>query len=297
MSRNGGQTWQDITKRLPGFPAGDAFVSKIVPSRFDAATVYLTVDNHRQNDFETYMWVSTDFGATWRSMAGNLRGENVRTLTEDLKNRDVLYIGTETGIFLSLDRGGSWRRLRGNLPTVRVDELTIHPRDNALLVATHGRALWILDHLEPIQEHASLKGNASHLITPGFTLQWKSKDDRNDEFWGHQFFTGENPPLEAVIPMYIGAPLTKPSLRISDAGGRVVRTLEIPASRNAIGFQTMCWDQRVEPIEPLPTRRPGGRGRTRRAPGRRYDPGGSRRPAGATRRRLQGRESLPTSQR
>lgn len=260
VSRNGGQTWQDITRRLPGFPAGDAFVSKIVPSRFDPATVYLTVDNHRQNDYETYMWVSTDFGANWRSMAGNLRGENVRTLTEDLKNRDVLYIGTETGIFLSLDRGGSWRRLRGNLPTVRVDELTIHPRDNALLVATHGRALWILDHLEPIQEHASLTGNTSHLVTPGFTLQWKSKDDRNDEFWGHQFFTGENPPLEAVIPMYIGAPLTKPALRISDAGGRVIRTLEIPASRNAIGLQTMCWDQRVEPIEPLPTRRPGGAG-------------------------------------
>jgi hypothetical protein len=250
-------------------------VSKVAPSRFDAATVYVTVDNHRLNDYEPYLWVSTDFGATFRSIVSGLRGENVRTLTEDTRNRDVLYIGTETGIFVSLDRGGSWRRLRGNLPTVRVDELTIHPRDNALLVATHGRALWILDHLEPIQEYTAVKEADATLITPGFTLQWKYKDDRNDEFWGHQFFTGENPPSEAVIPMYLRAPLTNGKLRIADAGGRVVRELAIPASRNKAGIQTMCWDQRPEPITPLPVRRgpgaggpggPGGPGAQGRAP-------------------------------
>ncbi|MBK6304511.1 MAG: hypothetical protein IPF47_01850 [Gemmatimonadetes bacterium] len=260
VTRDNGRTWQDITKNLPGFPAGHAFVSKVAPSRFDAATVYVTVDNHRLNDYEPYLWVSTDFGATFRSIVSGLRGENVRTLTEDTRNRDVLYIGTETGIFVSLDRGGSWRRLRGNLPTVRVDELTIHPRDNALLVATHGRALWILDHLEPIQEYTAVKEADATLITPGFTLQWKYKDDRNDEFWGHQFFTGENPPSEAVIPMYLRAPLTNGKLRIADAGGRVVRELAIPASRNKAGIQTMCWDQRPEPITPLPVRRGPGAG-------------------------------------
>ena len=279
VSRDGGRSWHDITKNLPGFPAGDAFVSEVVPSRFDAGTVYVTVDNHRLNDYETYMWVSTDFGATFRSIAGDLRGENVRTLTEDTRNRDVLYIGTETGIFLSLDRGGSWRRLQANLPTVRVDELTIHPRDNALLVATHGRALWILDHLEPIQEYTSLQGADAKLVTPGFTLQWKYKDDRNDEFWGHQFFTGENPPSEAVIPMYLKAPLTNPTLRIADAGGRVVRELTVPAIRNKSGIQMMCWDQRVAPITPLPVRRAGGAGAPGGpggGPGRQGGPGGAR---------------------
>jgi ligand-binding sensor domain-containing protein len=86
------------------------------------------------------MWVSTDFGATFKSIVNNLADENVRTLTEDTRNRDVLYIGTETGIFLSLDRGSSWQRLKANFPNVRVDEITIHPRDNAMLIATHGRA-------------------------------------------------------------------------------------------------------------------------------------------------------------
>lgn len=274
VSRDGGRSWQDVTRNLPGFPSGNAFVSEVVPSRFDAATVYVTVDNHRENDYEPYVWVSRDFGATFRPIVNGLRGENVRTLTEDTRNRDVLYVGTETGIFLSLDRGASWRRLKANLPTVRVDELTIHPRDNALLVATHGRALWILDHLEPIQEYASIRDAAAKLVTPGFTLQWKYKDDRNDEFWGHQFFTGENPPAEAVLPLYLKAPLDSPRLRIADGSGRVVRELAIPASRNAAGLQTMCWDQRVEPIAPLPVRRTGGQG----GAGAQGGPGGRQRP-------------------
>ncbi len=123
-----------------------------MPSWAAAGRVYVTVDNHFNNDYEPYIWVSEDFGATFRSINSGLAGQNVRTLTEDHRNPDVLYIGTETGIFLSLDRGQSWRRLRANLPTVRVDEITLHPRDNAMLVATHGRSLFVLDHLEPIQE-------------------------------------------------------------------------------------------------------------------------------------------------
>src|SRR4030095_15095001 len=102
-----------------------------------------------------------------------------------------------------------------NFPSVRVDELTIHPRDNALLVATHGRALFVLDHLEPIQEYASVQSAAAKLFTPGPSLQWKSKDDRNDEFWGHQFFTGENPPTETLLFVNLSGPATNPLLRIA----------------------------------------------------------------------------------
>jgi hypothetical protein len=260
-SRDNGRTWQNITKNLPGFPSGHAFVSEVVPSRFDAGRVYVTVDNHRENDYEPYIWVSEDFGATFRSINAGLRGENVRTLTEDTRNADVLYIGTETGIFLTLDRGQSWRRLKANLPTVRVDELTIHPRDNALLVATHGRALFVLDRLEPIQEYAAARTADAKLFTPGATLQWKFKDDRNEEFWGHQFFTGENPPVEAVIAMHLSKPLTSPILRITDARGTVLRNVTIPATRNQAGIQMVCWDQRVEPIAPIaPAGGPGGGG-------------------------------------
>lgn len=248
MSKDGGKTWTNITKNLPRFPEGHAFVSELVPSRFDAATVYVTVDNHRLNDYDPYVWVSTDFGASFKPLTNGLTGEVVKTLTEDTRNRDVLYAGTETGIFLTLDRGANWRRLKANFPTVRVDELTIHPRDNALLVATHGRALWILDHLEPIQEYSAAQKADVALFTPGPSLQWKNKDDRNDEFWGHQFFTGENPPVETVLQLNFTKPVTKPALRITDARGAVIRELAIPDAKNVAGIQTMCWDQRVEPI-------------------------------------------------
>src|SRR5207253_2663674 len=82
---------------------------------------------------------------TWQSASGNLKGEVIKTLTEDQKNQDVLYVGAETGLFVSTDRAKSWTRIKANLPTVRIDEITLHPRDNAMILATHGRAIWILD--------------------------------------------------------------------------------------------------------------------------------------------------------
>jgi photosystem II stability/assembly factor-like uncharacterized protein len=249
MSRDGGKSWQNITSKLAGFPTG-GFVSEVVPSRYDAGTVYVTVDNHRLNDYNPYIWVSNDFGGSFRSLNGNLRGENVRTLTEDPKNPDVLYIGTESGLFLSLDRGKSWRRLKANFPNVRVDEITIHPRDNAMLIATHGRAIWILDHLEPIQEYTATQAASgdARLFSAPMALEWKTKDDRNDEFWGHNYFIGENPPAEAVLPFLLKRPVTKLALQINDASGKMVRMLPVPANRNQVGIQTVCWDFRVEPI-------------------------------------------------
>ena len=258
MTRDGGKSWTDVTGRLAGFPAG-AFVSEVVPSRFDAATAYVSVDDHRQNNYGAYVWVTTDFGATFRRIDGGLTGEVVHTLTEDTRNADVLYVGTESGIFLSLDRGASWRRLRANFPTVRVDEITIHPRDNAMLVASHGRAIWVLDHLEPIQEYTATQAKAVSLFSVPTALQWKSKDDRNDEFWGHQTFIGENPPTEAVISFLVKTPPQSLLLRIS-SGNRVIREIPVPATKNRAGIQTVCWDQRVAAITGAPAIGAGGPG-------------------------------------
>ncbi|MBI4520810.1 MAG: glycosyl hydrolase, partial [Gemmatimonadetes bacterium] len=262
VSRDGGRTWEDVTSRMQGFPTG-GYVSEVVPSRFAAGTVYVTVDNHLNNDYDTYIWVSEDAGRTFRALRGNLRGENARTLTEDTRNADVLYVGTETGLFLSLDRGASWRRLQANLPSVRVDEITIHPRDNALLVATHGRALWILDHLEPIQEYAAAQRatTAATLFTVPTVLQRKSLDDRMEQWWGHQFFLGENPPLDAVIQFHVSRPVNDLRFVISDGAGRRMRELRAPASRRQPGIRTLCWDMRVEPIQAAPASGQGAGGR------------------------------------
>ena len=131
---------------------------------------------------------------------------------------------------------------------MRVDEITLHPRDNAMLVATHGRALWVLDHLEPIQEYAAAQSAEAKLFTVPTALEWKTKDDRNDEFWGHSYFIGENPPNDAVIQYFLKQPATDLKLRISDAAGKTVRELAVPAGKSQSGIQTMCWDMRGEPI-------------------------------------------------
>jgi hypothetical protein len=260
MSRDGGKTWQNITKNLPGFPAG-AWVSEVVPSKFDAGMVYVAADAHRLNDYKPYVWVSNDFGATFRPTIAGLDNQVVRTLLEDTKNRDVLYAGTETGLFISLDRAKTWRRLRANLPTVRIDEMVIHPRDNSLVVGTHGRSIWILDHLEPIQEYAAAQAaSAATLFSIGPALQWRMMDNQNDEFWGHQTFVGENPPPDAMIQYHLKQPAKSLALRIADSAGTVVRTIDIPASKNAAGIQTMCWDFRVDPIAMPAGADQGGRG-------------------------------------
>jgi photosystem II stability/assembly factor-like uncharacterized protein len=250
MTKDAGRTWTNITSRIPGFPVG-SFVSEVVPSRFDAGRVYVTVENHRLNDYNPYIWVSNDTGKTFTAAISGLAGQVVRSITEDTKNQDVLYIGTETGIFLTLDRARTWRRLQGNnFPTVRVDELTIHPRENALLVASHGRALWILDALGPIQDYQpAMQGTAdARLAEISPVLLMKTWNNQNANFWGHQFFVGENPPNDAVISYIVKRPLADGKLRITDAMGKVLRTMPIPANRNTVGIQTVCWDMRMDGI-------------------------------------------------
>jgi hypothetical protein len=124
VSRDAGKSWGQLIDKVPALPKG-IFVSEVVPSRFDEGTVYATFDGHRQDDFATYIYASADFGQTWRSIAANLQGEVARTLTEDLKNRDVLYLATETGLFVTIDRGKTWTRVKANLPTVRIDEIVL----------------------------------------------------------------------------------------------------------------------------------------------------------------------------
>jgi photosystem II stability/assembly factor-like uncharacterized protein len=263
VTRDGGRSWSNVTDRITGLPKG-IWVSEVVPSRYDEGTVYATFDGHRLNDFETYIYVSRDFGQTWQSAAANLKGEVARTLTEDQKNPDVLYLGTETGLFVSIDRAKNWVRIRANLPTVRIDEITLHPRDNAMIVATHGRAIWILDHLEPIQEYAAAQAATSdaRLFTPPpFAMYRRPARDRNYEFWGDQTFYGENPPQAARLSWFNKNQVGEVKLKIADATGREIREISgaALASSNKPGIQTACWDLRVQPA-PAPPPSPGGRG-------------------------------------
>jgi len=263
VSRDG-KTWTDVIGKVPGLPK-DIYVSRVVPSRFDEGTVYVTFDGHRQNDFATYIYASTDFGQTWRAVNANLTGEIARTLTEDTRNPDVLYLGTETGLFVSTDRAKSWVRVKANLPTVRIDEITLHPRDNALILATHGRSIWILDQIAPFQEYAAAQAAEAKLYTPAPTVMYRRPaTDRNYEFWGDQTFFGENPPQAAVIAWQLKNTVGAVKLTITDATGKEVREISgtVLANSNKAGYQAACWDLRVQPL-PAPVagqRGAGGRG-------------------------------------
>lgn len=259
-TRDMGKTWLQVFDKIPGAPKG-IYVAKVAPSRFDEGTVYATFDGHRQNDFETYAYASSDFGQSWRSINGNIKGEVARTITEDLKNPDVLYLGTETGLFVTVDRGKSWMRVNANLPTVRIDEITLHPRENAMLIATHGRGIWILDNMAPIQEHAAAQAVEAKLFSPSPTAMYRRPArDHNYEFWGDQTYYGENPPQAAVLTWFLEKGVGEVKLKITDATtGKDVREIsgQVLANSNKAGTQSACWDLRVQP---LPTPATGQRG-------------------------------------
>ncbi|HEX7486404.1 MAG TPA: hypothetical protein VF332_09640, partial [Vicinamibacterales bacterium] len=278
VTRDLGKTWTQVIDRVPGVPKG-IYVARVAPSRFAEGTVYATFDGHRQNDFKTYIYASNDFGQTWTSIGANLAAEVARTITEDLKNPDVLYLGTETGLFASVDRGKSWVRLGANLPTVRIDEITLHPRDNAMLLATHGRGIWILDNMAPIQEYAAAQAAAeAKVFSPAPTVTYRRPArDHNYEFWGDQTFYGENPPQAAVVSWYLKKAASDVKLKITDAAtGKEVREIsgQVLANSNKAGMQAACWDLRVQPV---PTPAPGQR--SAGAAGGRGGEGGA--PAGA----------------
>jgi photosystem II stability/assembly factor-like uncharacterized protein len=258
VSRDGGATWTNVTGKIPGAPRW-AYVSKVEPSRFDEGTVYVTYDAHRTGDYGTYVYQSTDYGSSWKSLAGTLpRGEVVRTITEDQKNQDVLYLGTETGLFVSIDRGRSWIRVRANLPTVPIYEITLHPRDNAMILATHGRALWILDDLGPIQQYATAQTAAAFLFEPRPVAFRSVATERQDDSEGDMRFLGQNPPVGVTLTYQLRTTADSVRLVIKDPAGATIRELKGDAvkGKDAAGMNLVQWNLRSEPI--LPAKKPQG---------------------------------------
>jgi hypothetical protein len=147
MTPSGGASWQEITGTLPF----NKHVWKIVASRHDPATVFVTLVGRHDDDFNAYAFKSTDYGRTWTSIAGNIPGGPVNVLGEDPRQKNILYAGTDTGVYVTLDDGKTWNVLGSGLPTTYVWDLAVHPRDNALLIATNGRGMWVLDDLLPVQ--------------------------------------------------------------------------------------------------------------------------------------------------
>ncbi|MGH9347727.1 MAG: hypothetical protein ACRD26_10730, partial [Vicinamibacterales bacterium] len=247
MSRDGGAHWTRLDGRFPGVPTQTP-VSAVVASRFEAGTAYVAFDGHANDDYRPYVYKTTDHGATWTSLAATLpAGHVVRCLTQDTKNQDVLYLGSEMGLFVSIDAGERWQRVRSNLPTVPIYQIVLHPRENDLILATHGRSIWILDDATPIQRAAESLAQAAYLFDPRKATQFRLAEDQ--QYWGEQRFFGQNPAFGAGISYYLRVAPRSIEVLVRDAAGEVVRRFDDKAlaNRKAAGINRIHWDLRYQP--------------------------------------------------
>src|SRR5690606_9748032 len=185
ITRDDGGSWEELTARVTGVPEG-SYVSRVEPSNHDANTFYVTYDNHRRDDYTPYVFATTDGGRSFRSIAANLPTggpDYVHVIREDLRNPDLLFVGTDVGVYVSVDRGGSWQRFMEALPTVPVHDLKIHPRERELIAATHGRSIWIVD-IAPLQQLSRYTAAEPVLFEPKPGLQYGDPFIAG-EFTGH----------------------------------------------------------------------------------------------------------------
>jgi len=260
VTRNGGFTWTNVRAAVPLEPQ-DIWVSRVEASHFDAGACYLSLDGHRSGIFKPMVYKTTDYGKTWENITSNIPDdEPVYVIKEDLKNPDLLFVGTEFSVFYSINDGRSWTKLNNNLPTVAVHDLVIHPRDGDLIAGTHGRGIWIMDDITPLQQATRevLRSDA-HLFESRPATKWLNISRGGSR--GHLYYRGENPTSNAVINYYIGAnPTGSVEFKISDITGDLTRSFTFNAQSGINRFE---WDMRLsragQPAIQVATGR-GGRG-------------------------------------
>jgi photosystem II stability/assembly factor-like uncharacterized protein len=230
-TRNDGGAWEQVPQaKFTGLP-NEVYVSEIEPSHFDSLTFYVTFDNHRNGDFKPYVYATEDGGRTFRSIAANLPNDGpdfVHVIKEDVRNRDLLFVGTSVGVYASIDRGATWTKFMTGLPTVPVYDLKVHPRDNELIAATHGRSFWVVD-ITPLQQLtrsavASITTDAPYLFQPKTALQYTVRAGANGvtNGYGHQLFTWPSPQYGAEIVYRVGSASRAPAAAPSPpAGGEI----------------------------------------------------------------------------
>ncbi len=245
VSRDG-ETWKSVIGNIPGVPKG-TYVSRVLSSAFDPGTAYVALDGHRAGDFATYLFKTTDYGATWKSIVSGIpKGAGtLHVVREHPRNANLLFAGAEFGLYVSFDRGETWQELKNNLPRVPVDDIAIHPRENDLILATHGRSVWILDSIAAL-EHMNAKTAESKLgmfeIRPA--TMWRMA--RKRDFDGHDVFIGANPPVGAMIDYWTKTKQDPKDVKISilDAAGKLVATVK-PGSIDA-GINRVAWNMRAD---------------------------------------------------
>jgi photosystem II stability/assembly factor-like uncharacterized protein len=247
LTRDGGKTWKNVAGNLPKVPKA-SWVSWVEASRFDEGTAYVTLDRHTFGDLTPYVFRTTDFGKTWTRIAGpeqGLRGY-AHVVKEDSVKKDLLFVGTEFGLWISIDGGQRWAEFKGgNFPSVAVRDIAVQARESDVVLATHGRGIWIIDDISPLR---SLSDEVLAKDAVFLSARPVQQRIRGNGGWvdGDAKFTGENPPGGAVITYYQRTRhlFGQLKLEILDPEGKVIDTL--PASKRR-GLNRVSWSMRVAP--------------------------------------------------
>jgi photosystem II stability/assembly factor-like uncharacterized protein len=246
VTRNAGTSWTNVTANIPDLPPA-SWVSWVESSRHAVGTAYAAFDRHTFGDMTPWLYRTTDFGKTWTRIVAPDKGVRgyVHCIKEDPVQASLLYLGTELGLWISVDTGATWAALKpGNFPAVAVRELAIQPREDDLVIATHGRGIWIVDDLRPLRAlSAKLQQQTSFL--PGRPVQQRMPANGG---WGEgdASYAGDNPAGGAVISYYLRTrhvygPI---ALEIRDAAGKLVDTIA-PSKRR--GINRVTWSMQVKP--------------------------------------------------
>jgi photosystem II stability/assembly factor-like uncharacterized protein len=264
VTRDGGKSWTNVAANIPGVPAG-LWVSRIQASAHDAARAFVAIDGHRSDDFHPYLYMTDDYGRTWHLITGTTAGSNsnevgsgsgvpgiipsnhpLKGFREDPVNANLLFAGTEFGIFMSLDRGQHWQSMKDGLPTVSVDDIQIHPREHDLIIATHGRSVYVMDDISALEQLTTEKLTQNAVLFEPKTARQFYYNPIGG-LWGAHVFKAKNPAFGAHIDYYLrGTPADDVSITIEDAKGKTIRELD---ASNRGGLNRVVWDLRGESRE------------------------------------------------
>src|SRR5262249_36478335 len=240
VTKTAGAAWTDVTANIAraGGPE-DAWVTRVFASNSNAATAYVAKSRLRQDDFRPFLYKSTDYGATWTSIAGNLPKRSINVIFEDYQNPKLLFVGNDGGVYVTIDGGAHWSAMKGNMPTVPVTDLTIHPRESDMVVGTYGRGIWITNIAVLREINDAVLNEDAHF----FSVQPRSK--RNEGPIGNyrllgdrQLITPNEPNGLAFIYYLREQPKEKVVITISRTEGTTLRTLE---GTNKAGLNRVVW--------------------------------------------------------
>jgi len=247
VTRDAGKTWNNVVQNVPGLPKS-SWVSWVEASRHDAGTAYACFDRHTFGDMTPWVYKTSDFGKTWTRIVGPDKGVRgyAHVVKEDVLKSQLLFLGTEFGLWISLDGGAAWAEFKGGeFPAVAVRDLQIQPREDDLVIATHGRGIWIVDDIAPLRALGADTLAKPAAFLPGRPVQQRM---RGQEGWveGDASFVGQNPPSGAVITYYQRQRHTygRLKLEVVDAAGKVIDQLN-PTKRR--GINRVIWTMQLKP--------------------------------------------------